>query len=173
MRAPLVLGWLGFTTALLLWGLFGFLVWTLYIERAEYVSAESTTSEEAIRGESASRLRATVQGTVTERESLIQLVNLSVLQVVEILEKTAQEAGARDISVGNVTPGSEPVRPGEPNTITVVINAEGSFVTLNRLLSMYETLVIPSSLEQFEMEYVEKTWRLTVRVRALINNSAQ
>lgn len=157
-----------------LWGIFGFMVWNLYGERRAHAEASVTASQEATRGESASRLRAAVQSTEAERASLDSLLNISILRAVEILETTARQSGATEASVGEASP--TPPAATDPQglmSVAIVINASGSFTALMRALSLYETLAVPSVLEQFEIEKVDKTWRSTARVRVYLSSEAQ
>ncbi len=168
MRTSLFFSFGAVLIAMSIWGLFGFIVTELYRERAEYRDAGELIAQEAKRGESAARLRASVQGTEAERAALKNLVALDVVRAVQVLEATAKQAGARNASVGGITPISSQLKPGEPGVTSVVLTAEGSFVSLMRLVALYETLAIPSTLEQFEMEYIENGWRATIRIRLLV-----
>jgi hypothetical protein len=160
--------WLSFVLALTLWALFGYLVWELYGERAEYVAASTAAQEAELRGQSASRLRASVHDTEVERAALESLLETGILRAVEILETTARQAGATDVSIGEATP--MPVGNSTALTsVSIVVNMQGSFSALMRAVSLYETLTVPSTLEQFEMEEVGSAWRATMRVRVYHN----
>jgi len=161
--------WLSFLLALALWAIFGYLVWSLYGERAEYVEAAANAQEAELRGQSASRLRASVQDSEVERASLEGLIDLTILRAVEILETTARQAGAKDVSIGEATPqgGSATTL----SSVSIVVNMQGSFSAIMRATSLYETLTVPSILEQFEMQKVDDSWRATARVRVYLSSA--
>jgi hypothetical protein len=157
--------WLTFLLSIALWGLFGYLVWQLYGERVEYVAAATAAQEAELRGESASRLRATIHDTEVERASLDGLLDIGILRAVEVLETTGRQAGATEVTIGEATPMPLTAAPAGLTSVSIVVNMQGSFSALIRALSLYETLTIPSILEQFEMEEVGSAWRATARVR--------
>lgn len=156
--------------ALLSWSGFGALVWQLSVARAEYASALERSKEEALRGESAARLRTSVEGSVAEREALEQLVSVSILRAVEVIEQAGAAAGASNVTIGEAT------SVGTSNglaSISIVVNASGSFGALMRAIALYEALPIPATLEQFELEKLnaQSGWRLTARVRVLTTST--
>jgi len=171
MRMKL-LAWGTLTLALALWGGFAFLVWTLYGERAAYALAQTTVEEESLRGQSTARLLAAVHDTEAERAALESLLNISILKAVEIIESTGKQAGA-EVSIGEATPLSGASAPEALTTVSIVANASGSFSSLVRALGLFETLPVPSTLESFEMEKIDTSWRATVRIKVLLSSTAQ
>ncbi|MFZ2555665.1 MAG: hypothetical protein WAZ27_00195 [Minisyncoccia bacterium] len=169
MRALRTISIFALLFALSLWGVFGYLVWTLPSERSAYAAAIVTADENALRGESLSRLRAAVRDTENERAALGNLLNLTILRAVEILETTGKQAGATNVSIGEATPlPAAKTDPKGLSTISVVVNLEGSFAALMRAVNLYETLAIPASFEQFEMEKIESSWRMTARFKIFL-----
>lgn len=166
MTAFRISSWFALLVSILLWGIFGYLVWQLYVERDQYISAASAAEEADLRGQSASRLHATVRDTEVERAAINSLLDMGVLRIVEILETTARQAGATEVSVGAATPQSVTGAPAGLTSVSVVINMQGSFSALVRAMGLYETLTIPSMLEQFSIENIDGKWRATARVRA-------
>lgn len=152
--------------AVLSWTGFGGLVWQLREQRAEYASALERSKEDALRGESAARLRSSVESSETERAAIESLVDISILRAVEVIEQAGRAAGASDVSIGEATPSSAPEG---LSAIVIVVNASGSFSTLMRAIALFETLPIPAALEQFELQKIDQTntWRLTARLRVL------
>lgn len=161
--------WLSFLLSLALWAVFGYLVWSLYGERAEYVEAAANAQQAELRGQSASRLRASVQDSEVERASLEGLLDLTILRAVEILETTGRQAGAKDVTIGEATPQGGSAT--SLTSVSVVVNLHGSFSSLARAISLYETLTVPSTLEQFEMQKVDDSWRATARVRVYLSSA--
>lgn len=169
MRTIQTIAILSFLLTAALWAIFGYLVWTLPSERAAYATALSVASDNELRGESSSRLRAIVNDSKVERASLEGLLDLTILRAVEILETTGKQAGATKVSIGEATPVPPAANaPQGLSTVSIVVNLEGSFVALMRAISLYETLAIPSTLEQFEMEKIDSSWRMTARFKIFL-----
>lgn len=154
--------------AIVAWTGFGGLIFQVANERADYAEALSRSEEEATRGESAARLRTSVESTEAERAALESLLNISILRAVEVIEQAGRAAGASDVRIGEATPVSSEA--GKVATVSIVVNASGSFATIMRTIALFETLPIPATLQQFELEKIDKanTWRLTVRLRVLL-----
>jgi hypothetical protein len=164
-----IIPWLLFCCSLAMWGVFGFLVWSLYGERTAYVEAAAAAQEAGLRGESLSRLRALVEDTKEDRTSLETLLAIDILRAVQVLEETARQAGARDVVVGEANATAVGGKaPKNLSSVSVVINMGGSFSSLSRTMSLYETLTLPATLEQFDMEKVGSAWRATARVRVYL-----
>lgn len=152
------------------WAGFGGLVWQLSIARTDYVAALERSKQETLRGEGAARLRSTVESTEGDRAALESLVNSSVLRAVEVIEQTAKAAGASQVVMGEATPTGAPEG---LSAVSFVVNAEGTFPVLMRTITLFETLPIPASLDQFELENKGegKGWRLTARVRVFMTST--
>lgn len=162
--------WLPFLVILVAvaaWAGYALLVVQLGREREAYAASLERTEQETLRGESASRLRATVQGTEAEREALERLVRVTILQAVEVIEQAGEAAGAKDVTIGQAAPTSAPK---DLSAVSIVVNAGGSFASLMRAVALFEVLPIPASLEQFELEKVGQSdsWRLTAHLRVLL-----
>jgi hypothetical protein len=154
--------------AILAWTGFGGLVFQVESERTDYAEALSRSEEEATRGESAARLRASVESTEAERAALESILNISILRAVEVIEQAGRAAGASDVRIGEATPVSGASE--KLAAVSVVVNASGSFTTIMRAIALFETLPIPATLEQFELEKIDQTntWKLTARLRVLL-----
>lgn len=165
MRLALI-AWSMMFLALLLWAGFGALVLQLGNERAAYAAGLEQMKQDALRGESAARLRASVQGTEAERAALESLIQVTILQAVEVIEQAGEAAGAGSVEIGEANPTTAP---DGFSAVTVVVNATGSFAAMMRAVSLFEVLPIPAKLQQFEMMRDEQSnaWRLTARLHIL------
>ncbi len=145
------------------WVGFGFLLTMLHKERAAYAETALSSEEVQMREESAARLRATIQSTESERAQLESVIGVSIIQIAETIEAVGKQAGASSVTIGEATPISVPA----PNIggVAVVLNAQGSFVSLMRFVTLLEVLPIPSLLDQVEIAKVDKDWRLVARLR--------
>jgi len=154
--------------AILAWTGFGFFVQSIASDRAEYADTLSRTEQDSVRGDSAARVRSTVESSIDERAALERIFSISVLDVVEIVEQSVAAAGARDVVIEDASSASSV---GDLSAVSIAVNAHGSFATVARAASLLETLPIPASLESFEMEQLKggNDWRLTARLRILMS----
>lgn len=153
--------------AAVLWSAFGYLVFVLPRERAEYVEALAASAQEAVRAESSSRVKAIIQDTEVERGALLSLLQVPLIDAIKVVEDAARAGGARTVSIGEVTPVAvKAPSPAAPPTtrVAVVVQAEGTFSALMRVISLFEVLTIPSNLDSVDLEKTENTWRLTARL---------
>jgi hypothetical protein len=170
MRLLHLSAWGALIIAIALWGGFGLLVRTLYAERTDFTKAQATKEQDALRGESAARLHATVQDTASDRASIESLLSMSILNAVEMIETTGRQAGATNVSIADATPIAGSPAAKDLTPYSIVVNAGGSFSSLMRAASLYETLTIPSILEQLELERVDKSWKSTAHLRVLLTS---
>ena len=153
--------------AILLWGVFGYLVFALPRERAEYEDALVVSAQEAVRAESSARVKAIIQDTEVERAALFSLLQVPLIDAIKIVEDAARAGGARSVSIGEATPVSvKTTSPAAPPTtrVAVVVQSQGSFAALMRTVSLFESLTIPATLDGFDLEKAEEGWRLTARL---------
>ena len=153
--------------AALLWGIFGYLVFALPQERAQYEEALVVSAQEAVRAESSARVKAIVQDTEVERAALLSLVQVPLIDAIKIVEDAARASGVRTVSIGEATPVSvKTPSPAAPPTtrVAVVVQSQGSFAALMRTVSLFESLTIPATLDGFDLEKAEEGWRLTARL---------
>jgi cbb3-type cytochrome oxidase subunit 3 len=157
--------------AILLWCVFVYLLVALPRERARYAEALSVSAEEAVRSESATRVRAIIQDTEVERASLRSLLQVPVIDAVKVVEEAARAGGARQVSIGEVTPiaAKNPSPAAPPSTrVGMVVQVVGTFPVLVRVISLFETLTIPATLDSFDLENTDDGWRLTARLTTAV-----
>ncbi len=171
MRLIHIMSWSAVLAAMFLWGAFWFFDRELQNERFRYADVLATQAEEGVREEMLARLRSTVNDTVNDRADIEKLVSVRILDAVQIIEQSAQRAGATGVAIGEASPlPSTANAPKGIATYVIVVNAEGSFASVMRTISVFETLTIPATLTQFTLEKGEKTWRLTARLTLLISS---
>lgn len=165
MRSFIAWGVLG--VAILSWGGFAFFVHTLNTARVAYADSAAIYEAESLRGEGATRLRAIVRDSEAERAALESIVRISLLDAAETIEAAGRTAGATNVSIGEASPGSSSASQ-KLSTYTFVVNAQGSFASLTRAVSLLEALPLPALVEQFEISKTDTTWRLTARLRTTL-----
>ncbi len=166
MTRSSLFAWALLVLATAMWGGVWFLVANLGSERVAYADALTQSHQQDIRGETATRAHLTVQATEVERAALASLVNVSIVQAVDAMEKAGRDAGASNVAVSEATPIS-----GSPDGLaqySITINANGSFSAIMRTISLFETLPFPASLEQFDIAHNDKQWHVTAHLRVVL-----
>lgn len=153
--------------AIAAWTGYAGLIYMLSQERIAYTETVARVEEEEFRGERAARVRTSVQSTVAGRAALEELVNITLLQAIEVIEQAGAAAGMQDASIGAATPASAPEG---MTAYTFVVDGTGSFGSVMRAVMLLETLPIPAALEEFHLgrDERESSWRLSAKVRVLI-----
>lgn len=158
--------------ALLGWAGVGLFAWA--IARDESVRTENIRSarEDSARHEVAVRLHALAADTERERARLRGLLDVDVLSAVDTLEAAAKAAKVR-IQLSDAQADSAGAQSGRSNVkaIGFVVSGEGSYAALSRLLALFETLPLASSLPRFDLEHIAGgsggPWRLNAYIRVL------
>lgn len=153
--------------AVLAWAGFGFLVWQLAAERAGYAAAKANAAARAQQADAGSRLAALVRDTKEQREYLEQLAHADVIAAAATIEAAGEAAGAQ-LTIDGATEVAR--ADGAPSTLQasiVVASAQGSLVTLMRVVQLLETLPFPSVVEGVELRTIGNSddWHLTARIR--------
>lgn len=151
--------------ALAAWGALGYFIMRVQGDRAEYASASALAEEASARGGERARLHSTILGTEIERAAIESLVNVTILDAVETIEKAAKEAGASDVKIGEASQGTAAQK---LSSVSFTVTASGSFIAVMRTIALFETLPLPSTVEQFELAKSGTTWRLTARLRVTL-----
>lgn len=147
------------------WAGVGYGVYALHAKRRAYEERFVQAKDAEVRGESVVRLRAALQATEVERAAIEGVSKLSVVQVAEIIERAGTSAGAK-VQIGEAT--TKKTDRGF-TTIAMRVQATGSFQSLLRAASLFETLPVPSVIERMEFSYTDKAWALSASIAVTID----
>lgn len=148
------------------WGAFVYGTMLLGSEREAYAVALEDKGRDEIRAEVRTRLRATVRDTEAGRNMLDSMTQYSIVEAVEAIEAAGGAAGVRNISISQAYPQETTAK--NVSAVSVLARAEGSFTSLLRAVSLFETLPLPSVIEQMELQELEEGWALNVRLKVLL-----
>lgn len=121
---------------------------------------------------SALRLRTLAAETATERAEFERLLNVDVIGLATTIESAGAKAGVT-VRISDALPeriaNPDNVQGADLQSVGFIIEANGSFTALMRVVAAFERLALPSSIEQVELERLtgtsEGTWRLSARLR--------
>lgn len=121
------------------------------------------------------RLSGIVADTKDERERLDTLIQPDVVSIVDTIEAAGAAARVKATvsdalpqGISRELPGGQPLQ-----AVAFVVQAQGSFSSLMKLLALFEHLPLVSSVEEVDLEQSSAanpktaTWHLTARIRVL------
>jgi|GEM_PF-2371131 len=124
----------------------------------------SSAESEAMRQEVQLRVHSLARETVGERAELERLVSPDIVTIVEAIETAGRDAGVV-ISLGQAA--AIPATDTPLNTITLGVEATGSFDAVMKAGALLASLPVPSILEQIQFEKREEGWGMSARLRFL------
>ncbi len=154
-------------------GAVGYLAYQIYGDRSALSELQYSYNEAAQRQAYTSSVRALLRDIGTDREQLNSITNgYDPVEIIRVIEDAGRSARVT-VTVNAVTPGSPASEDPTLSSYSVKLAAVGSFERLYQFITLLETLPLPSQIDQFRLEKVEKTWNMsmTVRVYADADNS--
>ncbi len=161
--------------ALSMWGLVGYLSWTLSGKMAAHMSEQVSVGVGEQDIESAIRVRTLARETKDLRTDLETNANREAISIVESIEAIEKDAGV-DITIGEVL--SEPTKtaasPTVPSlrTIGIAVEAMGSFREVMHAAALIHSLPVPSVVKSMQFERLSgdgisagNEWRLVTELR--------
>lgn len=165
--------WGALLAAVFAWAGAGFFGWTIMQDERIRTESVQSAQEFSTRKDSAVRVHALAVDTASARARLDDLLNVGVVSAVDVLEGVAKVAKV-DVKLSNTQSDSVGVQsgPSSVKAIGFVVSAQGNFASMMRLLALFETLPLPSSITRFDLERTSGTsgaspWRLNAYIRVL------
>ena len=174
---PTYISWVTLMLAIIAWSFIGFFSWSLSVAQAARVSGDTVAGQDAARRETELRLRVLARETEVLRAELEEDTRATPLSIVESIESVGKESGV-SLEIGQVL-ASAPVPSASPSapsvrTISVVVEATGSFTALMHTASLLSSIPLPSTINQLHFELPPTSasnpsslWHLTARVSVL------
>ena len=153
------------------WILVFFFIW--HIEEKKQLLRSSQASVARLESERTSSLQlvSMARDTKDVRSRLDALVRVEVVSMVDTIDTVGKDAGVF-IQIGQAIP--ESAKNGPLRSVTFQMSAEGSFAALSRAIALFETLPIPSSVEQVRFTYTggsdsgaKGRWHMSARLRIM------
>lgn len=161
-------GWFALTVMIILWALavYGYL--SIEQQKNNYATLVANANAEAQTVAQASRLHGLMNETKGERAALSGVISADVIALVDAVDAVGKTIGI-DIQVSNVQPEApkKGAPAGAPIPVGFVVQAQGSYAQISRLIELLTALPIPSTVQQFELARSGTSWGITVKVRAL------
>src|SRR3989344_5315573 len=148
---PTYISWVTLMSTLIAWSFIGFFSWSLSAAQAARVSGDAVAGQDAARRETELRLRVLARDTEVLRAALEENTRATPLSIVESIESVGKESGV-SLEIGQVL-ASAPVPSASPSapsvrTISVVVEATGSFTALMYTASLLSSIPLPSTINQ-------------------------
>ncbi|KKW23777.1 MAG: hypothetical protein UY67_C0017G0010 [Candidatus Kaiserbacteria bacterium GW2011_GWA2_52_12] len=150
--------------AILAWCGIGYFAWLITEMRSEQASNIAGVTVEAAKRIADKYLHSSLQSTTQERGALDALTETDIVPIVDMLDQVGREAGVK-IQIVSTQPESSASK--STRALIFVMHAEGTFSQVERAVELFETLPIPSTVEQIDMSHDAGIWSLNTRVRVL------
>lgn len=161
-------GWLALIVAVVLWVLVAYLVQSIEQQKNNYAVLISEIEKETQLMAQASRLRGLMNDTKDSRAALSGFVSADVIGLVDTVEAVGKTIGV-ELQISNVQPEAQKkgTLAGAPVPVNFVVQANGSFAQMTRLVELLNVFPIPGTIQQLELTHPGSMWHLTARVRVL------
>ncbi len=175
MNEPAIryLSWVALALALLSWTGVGWFVFTIMQDKNDRTARLQNTQEFSTRHDVAVRAHALAVDTASERARLDEILNVDIISAIDMIE-AAGKAAKVNMQLSNAQPESAPSSGGgKVQAVGFVVSGQGNFASLMRILRLFETLPLPSTLSRFDLEHVPGSgsdtgsWRLNAYIRIL------
>ncbi len=169
------IGWLSLGLAFGLWGAVIYTAFSIQTQAQTSATSVAQSEQQIDKAARTLRLSGIVSDTKDERVRLDGLIQSDVVSVVNIIE-AAGAAAYVSATVSDALPeGVARELPGGPplQAVAFVVQAQGSFSSLMKLVALFEHLPLVSSVVELDLERNAATnpkvasWHLTARIRVL------
>ena len=171
-RSSLVtLAYISLGLALILCGAAGYLMWDISMNLATRQAANANAVSQNAQAQNAVHIEALAADSASDRATLNTLLQNDVLHIISTIQAAGKSAGT-DTSIPSVTPGGLPQLPSNVTALEFIVQSQGSFAQVFNAAKLFETLPLPSQVEQLDFERQQnaiesKTWQLTAHIRVL------
>lgn len=159
--------------AVLAWGAVGYLVWDTMQNIAAKSDMSNVSKSSFAQRSLDAHIHALAISTATDRSQLNELFNADIVSIVNIIET----AGSSVQAPTQITDASQAKSANASPVHTIVFTTQsiGSFSSLMRASELFETLPIPSSIEQVDLvrsgEGKIPQWHMNTRIRVLTTSN--
>lgn len=162
--------WVALLAAFALWAGVGYFAWTIADAAEEHRAIIASMEQEELEHATALRLHALARETKDMRTRLEQISNSDLVEILDTIEALARDTRI-PIGIGQapsiVSTESSPIR-----IASFVIEAQGTFSQVVQVIALLETLPIPSTLDELQLEQQAgaegksaKSWHLVAQMR--------
>ncbi len=160
--------------ALAAWGGFVFLLMKTGTEESSRAERQKILQHLADTQMSSAEAEAIASQTQSERADLEALSKVDIVSLVDSINAFSGRTGAM-VQVGTVEPQALPVPAGSTVSMSAVdipVSASGSFDSVMRVMTLLETLPVPSSIVAYDLDHgggpgADGQWTLSAHLRVL------
>jgi hypothetical protein len=181
MKKYAYMQWFALCLALLAWVGVWFFAQAIAQDESDRAAAVAAAQESSAQTDSSVRMHALTQDTAQERAQLDALLNVDVVSAANMIEAAGTAAGAA-VTLGDAVPENAPTSaPGGSaiQAVGFIVDAQGTFPALMRAAELFETLPIPSTLTQLDIQQVpnpagagaSNQWHMSAYIRVLTTSN--
>jgi hypothetical protein len=167
--------------AIALWSATGYFVWFTMQEITDHATkiaqVNSMTAEQA----DTAHMHAIAVSTAPDRAKLAATFQSDLISVVNLIESTGASAHTKTVVTGAAAEGDPtPIDPQHPVHATAfTVQSDGTFTSVMRAALYFQTLPLPSSIEQMDIARSAQTsqtdtsgqWHMNLRLRILTTSN--
>jgi len=158
------------TLTVALWGAFAWLFISVIAERDSIDALYMERGNLYTRDVHGASVRALARDTRQERSDMSAITDgLDVVDMIGVLEEVSNQARV-STSVDAVSTISTN---GPYDSLLMVLRSEGSFADVVHMLMLLESAPVATAIDQFELSSNDTEWKITVRVRVLVDNNKE
>ena len=174
MKRIHIFSWGLVLVALIVWAMFGYVVWRLQFERARYDTLLSDIALGEQRERATARLRGAIRDSQEQRQLLESLTGTDLIAAVSTIEGVGRESG----TVVTIENASSAESSENVHTVSVSGGAEGRLSAILTTLKLFETLPFPAVIDSLSIEAAPATitrsedhWRMTFQLRFITTSA--
>jgi hypothetical protein len=161
-------GWLALTVALSLVAIaiYGFL--TVEQQKHDYAALVQNVQKNAQLVAQSSRLHGLMNDTKDDRVTLQGIISADLVGLVDAVDAVGKVAGL-NLQISNVQPEAQKkgTPAGTPIPVNFVVQADGTFAQLDRLVELLNSFPIPSIIQQLDLNGSGSSWHMTAHIHVL------
>ena len=154
-------------------GAVGYLTYQMYADRNALSELQYSYDESAQQQAYTASVRALLRDIGSDRDELYAVTKgYDPVEVIRVIEDAGRIAHVV-VTVNAVTPSTAASQDPTLSSFSINLTTNGSFDRLYQFIALLETLPLPSQIDQFRLEKLDKTWNasMTIRVFSDAENS--
>jgi len=158
------------------WIAVGYFAMVIQNEHAAYAQQTASAAAQSDQAADDARLHVLASGNIERSLKLDALVAPDVSSIIESIRSVGTASGAA-VKISAALPGTVPKSQKDIHAVAFVIESAGSFSSMMRVLALFDTLPVPSSIELVDLSRASQedgtatrapqAWRMSLKLRVL------
>ncbi|MBI5003839.1 hypothetical protein HZC00_01975 [Candidatus Kaiserbacteria bacterium] len=165
-----------FVATVCVWAGVGFFVNHIQDKRIAYTARMAEAAQQANVAADAAKLRILANNNSERAAKLDTIMSSDVPMIVEMIKSVGTVAGV-PVKISGALPTSVPKNQKGVQAVAFILESTGSFSAMMRVLALFESLPLPSSIEIVDLSregqgagvssHVSQSWHLNLKLRVI------